>query len=125
MHLVDRVKNALVIFPCKSLVVAGGVARNQHIRSQLSLVASLQEGLTVFFPPLPLCTGMKCVLFLLGSLLITDVVDNGVMVAWAAIERVMAGPTRTYDPEEHSLIVSSPRWEISAPLPTPNQRKEV
>jgi hypothetical protein len=49
-------------------VVAGGVACNQHIRSQLSRVAE-EGGVCLVLPPPKWCT------------------DNGVMVAWAGMER--------------------------------------
>lgn len=53
---------------CSSLVVAGGVASNQYIRAQLNDLAA-SEGLSLVMPPPRWCT------------------DNGVMIAWAGIER--------------------------------------
>lgn len=50
------------------LVVAGGVACNQHIRGALLQLAA-REGLELVLPPPKWCT------------------DNGVMVAWAGHER--------------------------------------
>jgi tRNA A37 threonylcarbamoyltransferase TsaD len=58
----------LWLLPCRHLVVAGGVACNQHIRSQLSEVADKAQ-LQLVLPPPKWCT------------------DNGAMVAWAGIER--------------------------------------
>lgn len=52
----------------KNLVVAGGVACNQSLRAGLADVAE-QAGMQLVCPPPHLCT------------------DNGVMVAWAGVER--------------------------------------
>ena len=52
----------------QTLVVAGGVACNQLLRSSLSDVAQ-EARLNLVCPPARLCT------------------DNGVMVAWAGVER--------------------------------------
>ena len=56
----------------KHLVVAGGVASNQYIRGRLAAVAEA-GGLRLVCPPPRLCT------------------DNGVMVAWAGMERWVWG----------------------------------
>ncbi len=52
----------------KHLVIAGGVASNQYIRQQIGKVAA-DAGLQLVVPPARWCT------------------DNGVMVAWAGLER--------------------------------------
>jgi len=52
----------------RQLVVAGGVAANRYVRGRLSAVAE-EAGLRLVCPPPRLCT------------------DNGVMVAWAGVER--------------------------------------
>lgn len=52
----------------QTLVVAGGVASNTYVRETLSSIAA-DAGLQLVCPPARLCT------------------DNGVMVAWAGIER--------------------------------------
>ena len=63
--LVDRTARALAAFPQGSaLVVAGGVASNQHIRAALAALAAFVA------PPLWLCT------------------DNAAMIAWAGVERL-------------------------------------
>jgi len=68
--LVDRTARALRGFPqATALVVAGGVASNQHIRSALSALAA-QHGTAFVAPPLWLCT------------------DNAAMIAWAGVERL-------------------------------------
>jgi len=53
--------------PLKGIVVSGGVAQNEKLRSQLESI-SKQFKLPLYFPPTSLCT------------------DNGVMIAWAGVE---------------------------------------
>jgi N6-L-threonylcarbamoyladenine synthase len=72
-HLRDRCRRAIEWatedFPdIQRFVVAGGVAANSELRSALELVTG-SAGLTLVCPPPLLCT------------------DNGIMVAWAGIER--------------------------------------
>jgi len=72
-HLRDRCRRAVEWatedFPdIRHFVVAGGVAANSELRSALELVTG-SAGLTLVCPPPLLCT------------------DNGIMVAWAGIER--------------------------------------
>lgn len=76
-HLEQRLKKAFTI--CKehvphvdTLVVSGGVASNQVVRSRLSALCE-GEGWKFIVPPVKLCT------------------DNGVMVAWTGIERLRIG----------------------------------
>ena len=54
------------------MVVAGGVAANAHIRTELQNVAN-DFGKPFIAPPTALCT------------------DNAAMIAWAAHEHIMAG----------------------------------
>ncbi len=69
----DRTRIALVAADgATALVVAGGVAANQAIRTALSALAE-RSGLRFAAPPLWLCT------------------DNGAMIAWAGAERFAAG----------------------------------
>lgn len=71
--LADRTEHALRAMPeATTLVVAGGVAANQAIRTALTALAARHE-LPLAAPPLLLCG------------------DNAVMVAWAAIERLRLG----------------------------------
>jgi N6-L-threonylcarbamoyladenine synthase len=68
--LIDRTARALSVFPqATALVVAGGVASNQHIRAALAALAA-RHGTTFVAPPLWLCT------------------DNAAMIAWAGVERL-------------------------------------
>ena len=69
--LVDRTRRAMAVAP-GALVVAGGVAANQHVRGALAALAA-GAGRTFVAPPLWLCT------------------DNAAMIAWAGVERLRAG----------------------------------
>lgn len=75
--LCDRLKNALKQCndngqPLTALVVSGGVAANEFLRDTLKRLADKFE-LPFVAPPLNLCT------------------DNGVMIAWAGIEKMQHG----------------------------------
>jgi N6-L-threonylcarbamoyladenine synthase len=59
---------------CRSLVIAGGVGANRHLRSELR--QHLEEvGARLYFPPLEYCT------------------DNGAMIAFAGALRLLQGQT--------------------------------
>jgi tRNA N6-adenosine threonylcarbamoyltransferase len=60
------------------LVVAGGVAANQALRTRLVETAS-ERGFTLDVPPVSLCT------------------DNGAMIAWAGLEHLEAGDRSSMD----------------------------
>jgi N6-L-threonylcarbamoyladenine synthase len=76
---VDRTARAITAAPgATALVVAGGVAANQAIRSALEALAQA-NGLPFVAPPLWLCT------------------DNGAMIAWAGVLRFEAGLTDDLD----------------------------
>lgn len=88
----DRLKNGIEMFQklhptAKDLVVSGGVAANQSIRAKLQEIAD-KNGLTFSAPPIHLCT------------------DNGVMIAWAGMERHLLGLHDSFD------FKARPRWPL-------------
>lgn len=88
----DRLKHAIATFKemhpvATDLVVAGGVAANKAIRAKLQEMAD-KNGLTFSAPPIHLCT------------------DNGVMIAWAGMERHQLGLHDTFD------FKARPRWPL-------------
>ncbi len=90
--LVDRLRAGVRLFgerlgPCRVLVVAGGVAANAAIRRALTRFCS-ESGLRLVVPPIPLCT------------------DNGAMIAWAGIERLMLGLN------DDMTFAARPRWPL-------------
>ena len=90
----DRLKHAITIFKEKcpqavDLVVAGGVAANQAVRSMIEQLAK-ENSLVFSAPPIGLCT------------------DNGVMIAWAGVERLRLGLTDTLD------FRARPRWPLES-----------
>jgi len=96
--LTDRTKNALELLQNENekiaaLVVAGGVASNQFIRTHLAELAAMYH-MPFVAPPPALCT------------------DNGVMVAWAGLERLRLGLTDGLD------TAARPRWPLEASLQT-------
>ncbi len=86
--LIDRTVRALDQVPqATALVVAGGVAANAAIRASLEELATTR-GLPFVAPPLWLCT------------------DNGVMIAWAGVERFAQGLTDPLD------TMARARWPL-------------
>ena len=73
----------------KRLVVAGGVAANQALRSSLAAVAAA-AGYALHVPPIALCG------------------DNGAMIAWAGAERLSRGLI------DAPGIVARARWPLDA-----------
>jgi N6-L-threonylcarbamoyladenine synthase len=84
-----KCKRALEATQIKSLVVAGGVSANQHIRSALTAMANL-IGAKIYFPRPEFCT------------------DNGAMIAYAGCQRLLAG-----EMQDNLDIIAKPRWPIS------------
>jgi N6-L-threonylcarbamoyladenine synthase len=90
----DRMRVALQLFRerigvAQALVIAGGVAANEAIRSTLARF-STQAGLKLVAPPSNLCT------------------DNGAMIAWAGIERLRLGLSDEFS------APARPRWPLDA-----------
>ena len=88
----DRMRVAVQLFRERigggqALVIAGGVAANEAIRSALARF-SAQAGLKLVAPPQNLCT------------------DNGAMIAWAGIERLRLGLT------DDLSAPARPRWPL-------------
>ncbi|NKB55304.1 MAG: tRNA (adenosine(37)-N6)-threonylcarbamoyltransferase complex transferase subunit TsaD [Alphaproteobacteria bacterium] len=90
--LADRTLNAIRRFQSEetapgTLVVAGGVAANEHLRSVLGTLAAA-EGFQFIAPPPTLCT------------------DNAAMIAWAGLERLRLGLVDGLD------FAPRPRWPL-------------
>ncbi|WP_085906281.1 tRNA (adenosine(37)-N6)-threonylcarbamoyltransferase complex transferase subunit TsaD [Kiloniella majae] len=90
--LVDRCKKAMEVFQDTygrpgPLVVAGGVAANLTLRSRLTELTDTYNT-SLLAPPVKLCT------------------DNGVMIAWAGLERLRLGLTDSLD------FAPRPRWPL-------------
>jgi len=90
--LEDRILHALsaceMLYPSiNTLVIAGGVAANQHIGQSLKKCCSAR-GITLKAPPLALCT------------------DNGAMIAWAGLERLKLGLT------DSLTCIPKARWPL-------------
>lgn len=90
--IINRLYNALKdkrvqIAAPKTLVVAGGVAKNSEIRNAMEQMAT-ENNMTFAAPPLNLCT------------------DNGAMIAWAGIENYLAGNI------VRGPIAPRPRWPL-------------
>jgi N6-L-threonylcarbamoyladenine synthase len=88
----DRLRAGLRLFRAqygapKALVVAGGVAANQAIRSVLLTLAT-EEKMPLIAPPPDLCT------------------DNGAMIAWAGAERLALGMIDNLD------VAPKARWPL-------------
>ena len=76
----------------KVFVISGGVASNKSIRNNLDKL-SYEMDFKNFFPPIELCS------------------DNGVMIAWAGIERFKKGI------EDHLEVLAKPRWPLDPDAP--------
>ncbi|CAD7695330.1 unnamed protein product [Ostreobium quekettii] len=80
-----------------TFVVSGGVASNMAVRDRLQAVAN-SSGLELVTPPPRLCT------------------DNGVMVAWAGLERYQLGlhePPPAVAPTEDDWVEIRARWPLT------------
>lgn len=78
------------------MLVSGGVASNQYVRSRLNYVVE-KNSFRLVCPPPKLCT------------------DNGVMVAWTGIEHFLLGrfdpPPPANEPEDYVYDLR-PRWPL-------------
>jgi len=91
----DRMENAIQMFRTTcgnkasrpALVVSGGVAANTRIRKALQDLSE-SNGMEFVAPPVKLCS------------------DNGAMIAWTGIERLMRNMTDKLD------IAARPRWPL-------------
>ncbi len=95
--LLHKLKTAIAVYRTrypqgKDLVVSGGVAANTYLRQKLQQLADT-EGLKFAAPPIRFCT------------------DNGVMIAWAGMERALKG---MYDDLDFK---PRPRWPLDANAP--------
>lgn len=95
--LLHKLKSAIAVYRThypegKDLVVSGGVAANTYLRKKLQQLADT-EGLKFAAPPIRFCT------------------DNGVMIAWAGMERALKG---MYDDLDFK---PRPRWPLDANAP--------
>jgi len=91
--IIDRLNNALGDArvrdaAVKTMVVAGGVAKNVAIRAAMEKMAA-DHGMTFAAPPLNLCT------------------DNGAMIAWAGLENYLLGRVVT------APVAPRPRWPLT------------
>lgn len=91
--IINRLEHALKTDAVKSanpktLVVAGGVAKNSAIRAAMEKLAA-DNGMVFAAPPMSLCT------------------DNGAMIAWAGIENWRVGKIVT------TPIAPRPRWPLT------------
>lgn len=90
----ERTQHALNMFQSlhpqgKNLVLAGGVAANQYLRSKLETLVD-EHGMKIVAPPIKLCT------------------DNAAMIAWAGLERFRLGMIDRMDFEPKA------RWPLAA-----------
>lgn len=95
--LLHKLKKAISIFKkeCpfgKHIVVAGGVAANMYLRTKLEELATTNN-LIFAAPPIKFCT------------------DNGVMIAWAGVERAQKGLFNKLD------FKPKPRWPLDETAP--------
>ncbi len=93
--LVTKAMRAVKITGIKRVVVAGGVSANKQLRAGL-LDAAKRRGVTVYFPPLNLCT------------------DNGAMIAVAGLARL----EKMNEAERRAALLrygftAKPRWPLT------------
>jgi len=99
--LVDRMSRAISRFHLshgdiagRHMVVAGGVAANQHLRTALTQLADTHK-MIFAAPPLKLCT------------------DNAAMIGWAALERLATEPGLLSGAGDQA-VAARPRWPLDS-----------
>ncbi|CAI5466178.1 unnamed protein product [Closterium sp. Yama58-4] len=111
LHLQSRVERAIQMArestpAIDTLVMAGGVASNQVVRSRIAAVCEPAE-VRLVCPPPRLCT------------------DNGVMVAWAGYERFRLGikepPPAVDEMTDDAYVELRPRWPLADPPSSPSR----
>ncbi len=96
--ILDRMRRAMDLYLDQTmtdthiLVVAGGVAANSYLKSNLAQLCR-EKGFSLVAPPPALCT------------------DNGAMIAWVGVERLRRGETDTLD------ISARARWPLDPDAP--------
>lgn len=95
--LICKLEKAIKIFKQKypqgkDIVVSGGVAANTYLRTRMQELAD-RQGLIFSAPPIRFCT------------------DNGVMIAWAGLERFQNGYVSNLD------FKPRPRWPLDENAP--------
>jgi N6-L-threonylcarbamoyladenine synthase len=88
--LVGKCRRAIEETGVRQLVVAGGVSANTELRRQMVEIEK-KLGAKIIFPPPSLCT------------------DNGVMIAWAAGLRLLAGSQA----RDAGAFTVRPRWSLA------------
>ncbi|GJP53554.1 hypothetical protein CLOM_g12711, partial [Closterium sp. NIES-68] len=111
LHLESRVQRAIQLArdstpALDTLVMAGGVASNQVVRTRIAAVCE-QSGVRLVVPLPRLCT------------------DNGVMVAWAGCERfklgIMEPPPNADELDDDTYVELRPRWPLADPPSSPSR----
>jgi N6-L-threonylcarbamoyladenine synthase len=90
--LVSKSEKVLKQTGCKHLVLAGGVGANAQLRQALNTKA-LQQGFSVHYPPIELCT------------------DNGVMIAFAGALRML---NKNNGSTTSGAFDVKPRWDLQS-----------
>ncbi len=85
--MVIKCRRAVRETNCQTLVLAGGVAANRHLRQRMQLSME-KEGVELFYPNMQFCT------------------DNGAMIAYAGCQRLVAGQS------EELQFGARPRWPL-------------
>ena len=87
--LAIKCRRALQQSGTRSLVIAGGVSANTHLRQKLEEMVK-KEKARVYYPRLEFCT------------------DNGAMIAFAGCQRLLAGE------HENLAFTARPRWDLES-----------